>query len=205
MLLSLWLGFLLAAILIAVSPGPGAAVAMSCGMRYGYAAALRSIFGLESALLIQLAIVAVGLGALLTASALAFDIVKFCGAAYLVWLGIQKWRTAPQELQDAKPPMSSNALFVEGLLVNLANPKAIVFIAALTPQFIDPNRPQLPQFLIIALTMCITDTLVMSGYALLASRLGAWLHGARARRAQDRFFGGLFIGAGALLATSSRN
>ena len=205
MLLSLWLGFLLAAILIAVSPGPGAAVAMSCGMRYGYAAALRSIFGLESALLIQLAIVAVGLGALLTASALAFDIVKFCGAAYLVWLGIQKWRTAPQELQDAKPPMSSNALFVEGLLVNLANPKAIVFIAALTPQFIDPNRPQLPQFLIIALTMCVTDTIVMSGYALLASRLGAWLHDARARRTQDRFFGGLFIGAGALLATSSRH
>ena len=76
MLISIWLGFLLAAILIAVSPGPGAAVAINCDMRYGYAAALRSIFGLESALLIQLEIFAVGLGALLTASALAFDIVK---------------------------------------------------------------------------------------------------------------------------------
>ena len=171
MVLSLWLGFLLAAILIAVSAGPGAAVAMSCGMRYGYAAALRSIFGLESALLIQLAIVAVGLGALLTASTLAFDIVKFCGAAYLVWLGIQKWRSSPQEIQENKPPMSSNALFIEGLLVNLANPKAIVFIAALTPQFIDPTRPQWLQFLIIAATMCTVDIVVMSGYALLATRL----------------------------------
>ena len=204
MLLSLWLGFLLAAILIAVSPGPGAAVAMSCGMRYGYAAALRSIFGLESALLIQLTIVAVGLGALLTASTLAFDIVKFCGAAYLVWLGIQKWRTAPQELQDAKPPMSSNALFVEGLLVNLANPKAIVFIAALTPQFIDPTRPQWLQFLIIAATMCTVDIVVMSGYALLATRLRHWLHDPKALKAQNRFFGGVFVGAGLLLASTGR-
>ena len=204
MLLSLWLGFLLAAILIAVSPGPGAAVAMSCGMRYGYAAALRSIFGLESALLIQLAIVAVGLGALLTASALAFDIVKFCGAAYLVWLGIQKWRTAPQELQDAKPPMSSNALFVEGLLVNLANPKAIVFIAALTPQFIDPTRPQWLQFLIIAASMCTVDIVVMSGYALLATRLRHWLHDPKTLKAQNRFFGGVFVGAGLLLASTGR-
>lgn len=204
MVLSLWLGFLLAAILIAVSPGPGAAVAMSCGMRYGYAAALRSIFGLESALLIQLAIVAVGLGALLTASALAFDIVKFCGAAYLVWLGIQKWRTAPQELQDAKPPMSSNALFVEGLLVNLANPKAIVFIAALTPQFIDPTRPQWLQFLIIAATMCTVDIVVMSGYALLATRLRHWLHDPKTLKAQNRFFGGVFVGAGLLLASTGR-
>ena len=204
MLLSLWLGFLLAAILIAVSPGPGAAVAMSCGMRYGYAAALRSIFGLESALLIQLAIVAVGLGALLTASTLAFDIVKFCGAAYLVWLGIQKWRTAPQELQDAKPPMSSNALFVEGLLVNLANPKAIVFIAALTPQFIDPTRQQWLQFLIIAATLCTVDIMVMSGYALLATRLRHWLHDPKTLKAQNRFFGGVFVGAGLLLASTGR-
>ena len=204
MLLSLWLGFLLAAILIVVSPGLGVAVAMSCGMRYGYAAALRSIFGLESALLIQLAIVAVGLGALLIASALAFDIVKFCGAAYLVWLGIQKWRSSPQEIQENKPPMSSNALFIEGLLVNLANPKAIVFIAALTPQFIDPTRPQWLQFLIIAATMCTVDIVVMSGYALLATRLRHWLHDPKTLKAQNRFFGGVFVGAGLLLASTGR-
>ena len=204
MALSLWLGFLLASSLIAISPGPGAAVAMSCGLRHGYGAALRAIFGLESALLIQLAIVAVGLGALLTASTLAFDIVKFCGAGYLVWLGIQKWRSTPEEIQDDKPSVSSNALFVEGLLVNLANPKAIVFIAALTPQFIDPTRPQWPQFLIIALTMCSVDIVVMSGYALLATRLRHWLHDPKALKAQNRFFGGVFVGAGILLANSGR-
>ena len=177
---------------------------MSAGLRHGQLGALPAIFGLQAALLIQLAIVGMGLGAVLAASATAFAVVKFAGATYLVWLGVQKWRSAGGDEVPEGQALRSG-LFRQGLLVNLTNPKAIVFIAALTPQFIDPNRPQLPQFLIIALTMCITDTLVMSGYALLASRLGAWLHGARARRAQDRFFGGLFIGAGALLATSSRN
>ena len=204
MALNLWLAFLLAAILIAVSPGPGAALSMSAGLRHGQFGALPAIFGLQAALLIQLAIVGMGLGAVLAASATAFAVVKFAGAAYLVWLGVQKWRRAGSD-DVAQGKALRSGLFRQGLLVNLTNPKAIVFMAALTPQFIDPNRPQLPQFLIIALTMCVTDTIVMSGYALLASRLGAWLHDARARRAQDRFFGGLFIGAGALLATSSRH
>ena len=204
MSLSLWLGFLLAASLIAISPGPGAAVAMSCGLRYGYGAALRAIFGLQAALMIQLTIVAVGLGALLTASTLAFNIVKLTGAAYLVWLGVQKWRSTPQEINEDRPPKSPNALFMEGLLVNLTNPKAIVFIAALTPQFIDPTRPQWPQFLIIGLTMCGVDTVVMSSYALLATRLRYWLHNAKSLKAQNRFFGSVFVGAGLLLASSGR-
>ena len=204
MALNLWLAFVLAAILIAVSPGPGAALSMSAGLRHGQFGALPAIFGLQAALLIQLAIVGMGLGAVLAASATAFAVVKFAGAAYLVWLGVQNWRRAGSD-DVAQGKALRSGLFRQGLLVNLTNPKAIVFMAALTPQFIDPNRPQLPQFLIIALTMCVTDTIVMSGYALLASRLGAWLHDARARRAQDRFFGGLFIGAGALLATSSRH
>jgi homoserine/homoserine lactone efflux protein len=202
MSISLWLGFLVAAILIAVSPGPGAAASMSAGLRYGYWATLRLIVGLQSALAIQVAIVAAGLGALLEASTLAFDIVKLSGAAYLIWLGIQKWGARPQAIDESAPPLTRSGLFIEGLLVNLTNPKAIVFIAALTPQFIDPTRPQAMQFLVIALTMCSVDTLVMSGYALLAARLGRWLHGPKSLRVQNRFFGGIFVGAGVLLAGS---
>ena len=89
-----WLGFLAASILIAVSPGPGAAISMSTGLRYGYPAALRAILGLQCALLCQLAVVAGGLGALLATSSTAFHTVKLIGAGYLIWLGIQKWRTA---------------------------------------------------------------------------------------------------------------
>ncbi|GHU03344.1 homoserine/homoserine lactone efflux protein [Betaproteobacteria bacterium] len=204
MAFSTWLAFLLASILIAVSPGPGAATSMSLGLRHGYRAALRAIGGLQSALIIQLAIVFAGLGALLMTSATAFNIMKFLGAAYLIWLGIQKWRDAPQTIEEGVN-IRSGSLFAQGLLVNLTNPKAIVFMAALTPQFIDPARPQWLQFIILASTMCGVDTVVMSGYALLATRLRRWLRDPRAMTAQNRFFGGIFVGAGVLLAVSGRN
>ncbi len=205
MALTTWLAFLLAAILIAVSPGPGAATSMSVGLRHGYWAALRAIFGLQSALVIQLCVVAAGLGALLAASTTAFNVMKFLGAGYLIWLGIQKWRDVPRMIDGEDVAAPPSGLFMQGLLVNLTNPKAIVFIAALTPQFIDPARPQWLQFLILAATMCGVDTIVMSGYALLATRLRRWLHDLRAMKAQNRFFGGIFVGAGVLLATSARN
>ena len=204
--LATWLAFLLAAILIAVSPGPGAATSMSVGLRHGYWAALRAIGGLQSALLIQLTIVAAGLGALLSTSTTAFNVMKFLGAGYLIWLGIQKWRDAPQAIDgDGTAAVKPQGLFTQGLLVNLTNPKAIVFMAALTPQFIDPARTQWLQFVIIGATMCGVDTIVMSGYALLATRLRRWLRNPRAMRAQNRFFGGIFVGAGTLLAASSRS
>jgi len=103
------------------------------------------------------------------------------------------------------PFSQSNGLFLQGLLVNLINPKAIVFIAALVPQFIDPARSQWPQFFVIALTMFGVDVLVMSAYALMASHLRRWLHDLRALKAQNRFFGGMFVGAGVMLAASSRS
>ena len=205
MALSLWFGFLAATILIAISPGPGAVASMSTGLRYGYWAAFRVILGLQAAIFVQLLIVALGLGALLASSEEAFDIVKLIGAAYLIWLGIQKWRAEPQEINENGLPVVPKNLFLQGLLVNLTNPKAIVFIAALVPQFIDPTRSQWPQFLIIALTMFSVDVLVMSCYALLATRLRRWLHDPKALKAQNRFFGGVFVGAGVLLAVSGRN
>ena len=203
--LTTWLGFLLASTLIALSPGPGAATSMSAGLRHGYRAALCAIGGLQSALLIQLLVVFAGLGALLSASTTAFDLMKFLGAAYLVWLGIQKWRDAPRAIGDDADANKARGLFTQGLLVNLTNPKAIVFMAALMPQFIDPARPQWLQFIIIGATVCGVDILVMSGYALLAARLRRWLRDSRALKAQNRFFGGVFIGAGILLAVSGRN
>ncbi|NTV69717.1 MAG: homoserine/homoserine lactone efflux protein [Azonexaceae bacterium] len=204
MTLTVWLGFLVASILIAVTPGPGAVISMSTGMRHGYWSALTAILGLQTAILVHLLIVALGLGAVLAASENAFLLVKFIGAAYLVWLGIQKWR-APAIPIDAKAPLvRRRGLFLQGVLVNLTNPKAIIFIAALVPQFVDPAQAQVLQYLLIATTLCLTDLAVMSGYALAAVRLGRWLHDPVAIRRQNRFFGGLFVSAGVLLAVSSR-
>lgn len=202
----LWLGFLLAAILISVTPGPGAVTSMSAGLQYGYWSAVPAILGLQAALLIQLAIVAAGLDALLATSPLVFGLVKIVGAAYLIWLGIQRWRL-PIAAIDRGVALSATAkgLFMQGLLVNLSNPKAVVFIAALVPQFVDPAQPRWPQFALIGASMCIVDTVVMSGYALLVSRLRRWLDDARALRAQHRLFGGFFITAGVVLLASSRH
>jgi len=204
MTLHVWLGFLLAAILIAVTPGPGAVASMSAGLRHGYWSALALILGLQSAILIHLTIVAVGLGALLATSETAFGVVKLIGAAYLVWLGIQKWRSVPETV--SAPPLAERrrSLYLQGLLVNLTNPKAIVFIGALVPSFIDTSAPQFPQYLLLAATLCLTDMLVMSIYALLALRLGSRLSDTKLLRRQNYLFGGLFVVAGALLAVSSR-
>lgn len=204
---TMWLAFLAAALVIAVSPGPGAVLSMSTGLRYGYAAALRAIAGLQIALLLQLCVVALGLGAVLATSEAAFAVVKFAGAAYLIWLGVQKWRSPPEPIGgdgEGLRVQSRRQLYAQGILVNLTNPKAIVFIAALVPQFIVPDQPQWPQFAIIGATMVAVDTMVMSCYALLATRFRPLLRDPRLLRLQNRLFGGLFVGAGAMLAASSR-
>ena len=199
-----WLGFLFAAILIAITPGPGAVLSMSTGLRYGYRSALVAILGLQTAIVVHLIIVAVGFGALLAASKTAFELVKFLGAAYLIWLGIQKWRAPPVPIGKAGASLPTQGLFLQGLLVNLTNPKAIIFIGALVPQFVDPAQGLLLQYLQIAATLCMTDIVVMSTYALAALRMGHWLYSPHRIRLQNRFFGGLFVTAGALLAISSR-
>jgi homoserine/homoserine lactone efflux protein len=206
MSLHLWFGFLAATLVVALSPGPGAVLSMSVGLRHGYRHALAAILGLQTALLLQLGLVAIGLGALLAASESAFLAVKLAGAAYLVWLGIQKWR-APVEEEGAGAVEDElkSGFYRQGILVNLGNPKAIVFIAALVPQFIDPAAPQGIQFLIIAATMFSIDVAVMSGYALLASRFRGAVRSRRSILLQNRVFGGIFIGAGCILAGASRH
>ena len=203
---NMWLAFLAASVVIAVTPGPGAVLSISTGMRHGYSAAVRAISGLETALLIQLAVVAAGLGAVLATSNTAFMVLKFAGAAYLVWLGIMKWRAPVEEIDERAFSAAGRGrgLYLQGVLVNLTNPKALVFIVALVPQFINPGEPQLLQFAIIGVTMVVTDVVVMSGYALLAGRCRAWFHSPRMIRMQNKLFGGLFVAAGAALASSSR-
>lgn len=203
MTLTTWFGFLLAAILIAVTPGPGAAISMNAGLCHGYRAALSAILGLQTALLIQLLVVALGMGALLAASETAFVVTRFAGAGYLVWLGARKWREVAYPADSALTPRGRRGLYLQGVLVNLSNPKAIIFIAALVPQFVDPASPLVIQYVEIATTLCLTDLLVMSGYALAAVRLGRWIRDERLLRVQNRFFGGVFVVAGLLLAFSA--
>ncbi len=207
MSLSTWLAFFVASWLIGLSPGAGAISCMAAGMRYGYTRALWNIFGLQLGILFVLAIVAAGLGAVLAASSVAFATVKWLGVGYLIWLGVQQWRAPARPLADtdgANDRASRRDLVVRGLLVNATNPKGILFMLAVLPQFIDPARPQLAQYAICAATLAFTDLIVMSAYTGLASRLLAALREPHHIRMVNRTFGGLFVAAGALLATFRR-
>jgi homoserine/homoserine lactone efflux protein len=196
-----WLAFVVASWLIALTPGPGAISCMAAGLRYGYRRAAWNIVGLEFGVMLLVTVVAAGLGAILATSAIAFDIVKWLGAAYLMWLGVQQWRARPEPVAEAQATESSRGeLLVRGFLINASNPKGILFMLAVLPQFIDPLAPQWQQYAICAATLVITDVIVMSGYTLLASRVLRALREGRHARAVNRLFGGLFVGAGVLLA-----
>ncbi|WP_122210126.1 LysE family transporter [Pseudomonas viridiflava] len=207
MALETWLGFLAACWIISLSPGAGAIASMSCGVQYGFLRGYWNALGLQIALASQIAIVAAGLGAVLAASELAFTLIKWFGVAYLVYLGIKQWRALPVDLSEGsavRPVGSPSRLVLRGFLVNISNPKAMVFMLAILPQFVDPAAPLLMQYVIIAATMVTVDLIVMAGYTGLASRILRTLKTPLQQRRLNRTFASLFVGAAGFLATLHR-
>jgi homoserine/homoserine lactone efflux protein len=201
--LATWLSFFAACWLISLSPGPGAISCMSAGLRLPYRTAAWNIAGLIAGLLTLVALVALGLGALLAASEVAFEVVRWLGAAYLVFLGVQAWVVAarPQQHWTSGPLAETpGPLFLRGWLVNVTNPKGIVFLLAVLPQFVDPARPTGPQYSLCAATLSITDAVVMSGYTLAAGAMMRWYRDEQRLRWLSRSFGLLFVAAGVALA-----
>ncbi len=200
-----WLTFLVAATLISISPGAGAINTMSNGMRYGVRQSLPAIFGLQLGYGAQILLVGAGLGALIASSAMTLAIIKWLGVAYLVWLGISKWREPVMEtLDEDRQPASSARRFWNAALVNLTNPKATVFLLALFPQFLVADQPHGPQLVTMGITLILTDCVVMLGYALLASQLFRFLTTPQRQRQMNRVFGGLFVTAAMILASFKR-
>jgi homoserine/homoserine lactone efflux protein len=209
--LQVWLAYFVASWAIALSPGSGAVLSMTHGLAYGVQKTSATIAGLQLGLAVILLVAGVGVGALLLASATAFTVVKFAGAAYLIWLGWKQWHSpvnAQAEGADALPVQRGvpavRERFVIGFFTNVTNPKGIVFMVAVLPQFIDPQRPLWLQLLVLLVTTIAVDLVVMHGYAYLASRAQRWLATARARRAQNRVFGGVLMAMGASLLLVKR-
>ena len=205
-----WLAYFLAAWLIALSPGSGAVLSMSHGLQYGVRQTTATIVGLQIGLASILLVAGAGVGALLLASTTAFMVVKVLGAGYLIWLGVKQWR-APVDgaASDAAAPSEPAGLSVRqrllrGALTNATNPKGIVFMVAVLPQFIDPKKPLALQLAILLVTTLAVDSVVMHGYAFLASRLRALMQSVRARKTQNRVFGGVLMGMGASLLMVDR-
>lgn len=207
MAMETWLAFFVACWVISLSPGAGAIASMSSGLQYGFLRGYWNALGLQIGLALQIAIVAAGVGALLATSSLAFSLIKWFGVAYLVWLAVAQWRAAPTDLSASsgeRPIGRPLTLVLRGFLVNASNPKAVVFMLAVLPQFIHPQEPLLPQYLIMGTTMIIVDLIVMAGYTGLASRVLRALRTKKQQRVMSRTFAGLFVGAAALLAMVRR-
>jgi homoserine/homoserine lactone efflux protein len=197
-----WITFVIAGSLIAISPGSGAVMAMSHGLAYGIRKASATVLGLQAGLLLVFVIAGAGVGSLLIASKVAFNVVKVVGALYLIWCGVSQWRARPQVTalgvaQAAQPSFGRRAL--TGFLTNATNPKGIIFMVAVLPQFITKDSPLLPQLLILGATMVTIDTVVMHGYAWLAASMQRYFRDERAVKKQNRFFGAVLVLVGAAL------
>lgn len=208
---SLWLTLLLACVVISFTPGAGAINTMGNSLAHGFRRSVWGILGQQVALVIHIAIVALGVGVLVASSPLLFDVIRYAGAAYLAYLGIRllvrrpvvpgDGPVLPVDAPAADAEESRWSMFRRGLWVNLLNPKAIVFFLAFLPQFIRADRPLLPQYATVAVTVVAVDIAVMWGFfAVAAQGFRRFTRTPRGQRVLDRVFGGLFIGVALLLA-----
>lgn len=204
----LWLAFIGASIAISVSPGAGAIQSMATGLTHGLRRGWWSIAGLQIGLMTQLAVVAIGLGAAVSKSLVAFTVIKWIGVLYLIYLAVRQWRVTAQDLTAEVGSVDGDAgrlsLLARGALVNLTNPKGLVFLLAVLPQFVVPTAPLVPQYLTIGATMLVVDVIVMAGYTGLAARLLKALRTPRQQIVLNRSMSGLFAVAAVALSLVRR-
>ncbi|MEV4458303.1 LysE family translocator [Microbispora sp. NPDC049633] len=197
--------FAAATLALLVVPGPAVLYIVTRSVAQGRSAGLVSVLGVHAGSLVHIAAAAFGITALLAASATAFAVVKYLGAAYLVYLGVRKLMRRP-ETQDAEVTVASNTrLFGEGFVVNVLNPKTAMFFLAFLPQFVDPARgPVAPQVLVLGAVWVALGMASDGTYALLASVLAGRLRSsARARRRLDQGSGVVYLGLGAVAALAT--
>ncbi|OTG66845.1 threonine transporter RhtB [Acinetobacter sp. ANC 4470] len=198
----IWLAYMLACWVISISPGAGAIASMSSGLNYGFRRGYWNALGLQLALLVQIGIVSAGVGVLFTTTPWAFLLVKWFGVGYLLYLAYLQWKAPLQsiEIKNEQFRKSIFKLILSGFWVNLSNPKAIVFLLAVLPQFLDLSKPLWIQYLIMAMTMITIDLIVMAGYTGLAAKVLRLLKSPRQQKYMNRTFAVLFSCAALLLS-----
>jgi homoserine/homoserine lactone efflux protein len=201
---SLWLALAGAGVLISFTPGAGAINTMSNSLNSGFRRSIWGILGQQAALIMHIVIVALGVGVLVTSSPMAFNVIRYAGAAYLVYLGIRQFLQKPDLDQEKAAALRNEpalSMFRRGLWVNLLNPKAIVFFLAFMPQFIRAEQPLLPQYLVLSATVVLIDVLVMwLFFAAAATSFQRFTRDSRGQMILNRTFGALFVAVGVLLA-----
>ena len=198
-----WLAFVLFALIAIVTPGPAILLSLSNSIRYGMQKVLISSLGNICGLLIISSAAMLGLGAVFRTSTNLFLLVKIVGALYLIYLGVRQWRSSSNFLNQLKETKNSQKknkpkwrTFLEGLLIALTNPKAILFFSALFPQFVNTQNALMPQFIIMTATFMSLSFMVLVSYGLLAHKVKSWFNNEKRARWLNRILGSLFISIG---------
>ena len=208
MQLDTWIYYTLAILVLTASPGPSSLLCLSKGVSSGFRQAFVTALGSLTAITIILTLSFTGLGVVIASSEFVFNIIKWCGAAYLIWLGIQALRSKQTDFSQAKPEQASSdyfSAFSSGFIVGASNPKAIVFFTALFPQFIEPSASLFTQYMIFASTFVVFELSWLTFYGLLGVKTSNWLFAKGRAKLFNRLTGGVFISAGLALSTAHRS
>jgi threonine/homoserine/homoserine lactone efflux protein len=203
--------FIVAALVLLVVPGPSVLYIVARSIEGGRTAGLVSVLGVQIGAMVHIAFAAVGLSAILASSAVAFSVVKWLGAVYLVWLGLRQIFGRDEGDKDVTvEPACLSRVFSQGVIVNILNPKTALFFLAFLPQFVDPTRGAAwTQILLLGATFVILALCSDGLYALLSGTAGGWLRrrmkGATFRRGQRFVSGGILIALGAVAAVSGKD
>ncbi|MGY1651511.1 LysE family translocator [Geodermatophilus sp. SYSU D01119] len=204
--------FLLAVLLVAASPGPAVALILRRAAVGGFRSAVPTVLGLEVGLYAWALLAAAGVAGLVAASEAAFWLLKGVGAVVLVWLGVQALRAAWREHRAGRtgaaavsgPRRGGRAAFGEGVVVQLANPKAAVFMVAFYPQFVPADRPLFATTALLALVQVALETVLYLSLAAGVARAGAWFRRPRVRTWLEGVSGTVLVGLGLRVAVTSR-
>ncbi len=193
--------FALATFLLTVTPGPGVLYVTARSLSQGRRAGFASMFGIESGEVVWLAAAATGVAAVLSASTQALDVLRFAGAAYLIYLGVQRWREVDRPATPA--PARLGRVFAQGFVTQLVNPKVAVFFIAFLPQFLNPSAPIALQVLILGVVYVAVALVVDTSYVLAASAVAGRFMGSRiAQRRSGRIAAGTYVVLGVAAAAT---
>ena len=203
-----WIYYALAVLVLTASPGPSSLLCMTKGVTAGWRSAAITALGSLSAITIIMTLSFTGLGVIIASSEWVFKLIKWAGAAYLVYLGItcllSKQESYTKKKHEDQHRTDGKSHYLSGFIVGASNPKAIVFFTALFPQFIATNAPLLPQYLIFSGTFIVMELSWLLFYAYLGAKSSNWLLAKGRAKMFNRLTGGVFIGAGVLLSSTSR-
>lgn len=199
MTLEIYLTYVAACALIAIVPGPSVTVIIANSLSYGTRAGLSNVAGTQAGLTIMIGVLVVGLASIIETMSWWFDWLRLAGAAYLVWLGYKLIRSSGSLEADAARSAPRGGFFLQGFVVVLSNPKALLFFGAFIPQFVDPTGDYVLQVILLGATFMTVATITDGAYAVLCGGAGAFLTRQRIKLL-SRISGGFLIGGGVWLA-----